>query len=274
MADTVNAAAEVLQMEKDFPPPPPPPVETPKVETPPDKKEVVMDLGNGEVFKGETWEEVAKKLGEGKKHATDKIKELTQRKPVEPEKELKYEALQPKPLSEADVLAIKEGFNADPLAAFRKMFAAETGITPEEDRAQENARREQQARLEAERAFVNAHKDDFVPNAENSQKIYSILQKEGLPVTKRNLEWALQQAGEVVKPQPVSELPPPPPKPTVREIPPPPVSISANFGERVETGPGDGGVDAAEMAKIATLPPAEMKTRIEELFRRGRTSAR
>jgi hypothetical protein len=36
-----------------------------------------LDLGNGEVFKGADWEEVARKLGEGKVHATAFIHELT-----------------------------------------------------------------------------------------------------------------------------------------------------------------------------------------------------
>src|SRR5262249_49336249 len=102
----------------------------------------------------------------------------------------------------------------------------------------------------------------------NARKIYGFLEKEGLPVTKKNLEYAFQELNsEFVRPAVLPPPPVPPVTPSVREVPPPPVAIPANFGERVEV-PANGGMDAAEMQRSATLPPAEMKSRIEAMFRR------
>lgn len=276
---------DALRMGADFAVPPAPPAQPDSTATPqppPTKfvREIDLKDGSGvQHFEAETWEGLVDKLATAQENATRKIKELSQRKPVEPEREVKpiYEVKQP---SESDLMALKEGFNSDPAAAFKKAFEVFTGQSPEayqQERAQYLA---DQKRKQDEVAFLNSHKKDFYNCPENAQKITAFLGKENLQVTKRNLEYAYQNLADDFVKQQISapvvtpELPPPPSKPNVREIPPPPVSIPARFGERPMEAADAGGVNAAEFAKIASLPPDQMKARIEQLFREQRGSAR
>jgi hypothetical protein len=248
----------------------------PTPETPPPSKfvrEIDLKDGSGvQKFEADSWEGLVDKLATAQENATKKIRELSARKPIEPEREVKpaYEIKEP---SAADMLALKEGFEADPAAAFKKAFELYTGQTPEQYQQERGQYLSEKQRKEAENAFLAAHKKDFVNNPENAQKIGEFLTKEQLPVTKKNLEYAFQNLqDDFVKPvqAPAVNLPPPPPVPTVRDIPPPPVTIPARFGDRPMDQNEPGGVNAAEMAQIAQLPPEQMKARIEKLFRKQR----
>jgi hypothetical protein len=250
-----------------------PPSESPKV-----YREIDLKDGSGvQRFEAATYEELVDKLATAQENATRKIRELSQRKPVEPEREVKpaFEVKQPSP---ADMLALKEGFDADPATAIKKAFEMFTGQTPEEYQSERAAYLTDRQRKDAEVKFLASHKD-FYNCPENAQKISELLSKENLQVTKRNLEWAYQNLqDDFVKPNQVpvkveANLPPPP-EPKAREIPPPPVTIPARFGERPMESADLGGVNAAEFAEIAKLPPDQMKARIETLFRGARTSAR
>lgn len=274
-------------MAGDFPAPPPAP---PAVEAPaavvappvPQKFSRDIDLKDGsgvQHFEAESWEGLVDKLATAQENATRKIKELSTRPRIEPERDVPQPRT-PKPLSEAEIIALREASAADPVATFNKLFEAQIGESPEQVRAKLTELDSQKRRVEVELDFIAKHKDDFFNCPENAQKINALFAKEQLQVTKKNLEWAFQELNEsFVKPPgatPQAVLPPPPapPTPTVREIPPPPVTIPANFGERVVPVTEAGGVDAAEMAKIATLPPEQMKARIESLFRQQRGLAR
>lgn len=273
-------------MAKDFPDPPPPPpaaVEAvPPAQPPaaPQKFARDIDLKDGsgvQHFEAETWEGLVDKLATAQENATRKIRELSQRPKVEPEREVPSPRT-PKELSPAEIIALKEA--ADPVAVFEKIFEAKIGMKPDQLLAQMTEFELSKQRQEAERSFVAKHKDDFYNCPENAGKISALLAKENLPVTKRNLEYAYQElANDFVKKEAAvsPNLPPPPVppgQPIVRDIPPPPVTIPANFGERVENRTDAGGVDAAEYATIASLPPDQMKARIEQLFRKQRGSAR
>lgn len=273
-------------MAKDFPDPPVPPSPAaeppvaPSAPAPPQKFTRDIDLKDGsgvQHFEAETWEGLVDKLATAQEHATRKIRELSQRPKIEPEREVAAPK-GPKELSAAELVALKE--SGDPVAIFNKLFEARMGRTPEQVSAELNEFDSTKQRQEAERSFVAKHKDDFYNCPENAQKISAFLNKENLPVTKRNLEYAFQEIGDgfTKKAEPVTaNLPPPPPapgQPVTREIPPPPVTIPANFGERVEVRTDAGGVDAAEYAKIAAMPPDQMKARIEQLFRSQRGQAR
>ena len=262
---------DALRMAAEFTEPPKPPTQ---VDPPAPAKvfrEIDLKDGSGvQRFEAATYEELADKMAEAHKHATVKIRELSQRKPIEPERDVKP-AFELKPPSEADMLALKEGFDADPAAAVKKAFQLFTGQTPEEYQTERAQFAADQQRKQAEVAFLKTHKD-FNNCPENAAKISEFLSKEQLPVTKRNLEYAYQNLEasfvKTVQAGPVDL--PPPPVPTVRDIPPPPVTIPARFGDRPMDTTGIEGVDAAEFAKIATLPAAEMKARIEQLFRKQR----
>ncbi len=248
-------------------------------ETPPPSKfvrEIDLKDGSGvQKFEADSWEGLVDKLATAQENATKKIRELSARKPIEPEREVKpaYEIKEP---SAADMLALKEGFEADPAAAFKKAFELYTGQTPEQYQQERGQYLSEKQRKEAENSFVAAHKKDFYNCPENAQKIGEFLTKEQLPVTKKNLEYAYQNLEADFVRQQVSApvvnpaLPPPPPLPRVQDIPPPPVTIPARFGDRPMDQPDAGGVNAAEMAQIAQLPPEQMKARIEQLFRKQR----
>lgn len=274
---------DALRMAADFTEPPTQ-VEPPKPESapPPAKfsREIPRGDGSGvERFEAATYEELVDKIANSKAEANKFIGELKgelkSKKVIEPERDVKpaYEIKEP---SAADVLALKEGFEADPAAAFKKAFELYTGQTPEQYQQERGQYLSEKQRKEAEVSFVTSHKKDFYNCPENAQKISEFLSKEQLPVTKKNLEYAYQNLADdfvkQVSAPAVADptLPPPPPVPTVREIPPPPVTIPARFGDRPMDQPGDGGVNAAEMAQIATLPPDQMKARIEQLFRKQR----
>jgi hypothetical protein len=264
---------DALRMATEFADAPPAAIQTPPTTPPPAKvfREIDLKDGSGvQRFEADTYEALVDKLATAQENATKKIRELTQRKPIEPEREVKP-AFELKPPSEADMIALKEGFDSDPAAAVKKAFQLFTGQTPEEYQTERAQFAADQQRKQAEVAFLKSHKD-FNNCPENASKISEFLSKEQLPVTKRNLEYAYQNLEEsfvkTVQAQPVTL--PPPPMPTVRDIPPPPVSIPARFGDRPMDTTGIEGVDAAEFAKIATLPAAEMKARIEQLFRKQR----
>lgn len=285
-AGTVGLTAPTTSnsmMSGDFPPPPPAPpaVTTPPVE-PPKKFSRDIDLKDGsgvQHFEADNWEGLVDKLAQAQENATRRIRELSTRTKVEPEREVPQPRT-PKPLTDAELLALKEGFAANPVETFNKLFEAQLGKTPEQVRAELDENAAVKRRQEAEQAFISKHKDDFYNCPENAQKINAFFQKENLPVTKKNLEYAFQELeNDFVKKVAavVPNLPPPPVAPStpvIRETPPPPVSIPANFGERPAMTTEAGGVDAAEMSKIAALPPEQMKARIEQLFRAQRGSAR
>lgn len=275
-------------MQRDFPDPPaPPPVAaTPPIPAPPVQpqkftRDIDLKDGSGvQHFEAESWEGLVDKLAQAQENATRKIRELSTKTRVEPERDIPTPKT-PKALSEAELAAIREGANTDPVGTFNKLFEAHMGATPDQVRAQLNEFDSTKRRQEAETDFIRRHKDDFYNCPENAQKINAFFQKEGLQVTKKNLEFAYQELqNDFVKKEARVDAPPnlpPPPvapgQPIVRDIPPPPVSIPANFGERPVT-PQAGEVDAAEMSKIAALPPEQMKARIEQLFRAQRGSAR
>ena len=139
-AGTVGLTAPVpttSMMAGDFPPPPPAPpaVDPPApVVTPPVPQKFTRDIdlkdGSGvQHFEAESWEGLVDKLATAQENATRKIRELSTRPKIEPERDVP-QSRTPKPLSEAEILAVKEGLTADPVATFNKLFEAQIGESP------------------------------------------------------------------------------------------------------------------------------------------------
>jgi hypothetical protein len=231
-----------------------------------------IDMGDGsgkQVFKASSYEELVDKLAVAQEHASRKIRELSrERKRAEPEKNSSdFQELRSTPLTGNDLPSAQE---------FRRIFQSETGLTPEEFRAHENVRRRREAELEAQSQFVQRHQNEYVPTPENAQKIMRYLERENLPVSKRNLDYAFEELrGEFTSNQsarPVSQdapKPTPPTEPPVRQVSPPPSFMRPSLGGQAQVDTS-GGIDAAEVARISQLPPAEMRARIEQLFRQSR----
>ena len=133
--------------------------------------------------------------------------------------------------------------------------------------------------MRAQQQFVQKHAQEYAPTPENAQKIMRFLERENLPVSKQNLDYAFGELrGELssAKPQDkgapaVAEPQPAPPAP--RQVSPPPSFVRPSLGGRaMEEASGGTDVNSAELARIAQLPPAEMKARIEQIFRQSRTA--
>jgi AraC-like DNA-binding protein len=242
-----------------------------------------IDLGDGagkQVFKAESYEALCDKLADAQANATRKIRELSrERRMREPEKQSSdWAELRPTALK-ADELA---SVQSNPHEHFRRLFQAETGLSPEEFRVRENERRRSEAELSARRDFVRRHQD-YNDSADNGNRIIRFLEEQNLPVSKRNLDYAYEELrGELIGKSPAPAPAPPRQPEAAREpqTPPrnesrstPPSFIRPSLGGRSPV--DEGGASDAEIARIAqssSLP--EMKSRIEAYFRAQRGSAR
>lgn len=252
------------------------PPKAPETPAPKFVREIDLKDGSGvQRFEAESWEGLVDKLAQAQEHATRKIRELgrdTRRR--EPEKQSSdWSELKPQVLKAEDVLQLEK----NPHELFRRMYQAEFGLTPEEARQRENQRRQQEAEISAQNEFVQKHRD-YNPTPQNAEKMMRFLASQNLPVSRRNLDYAFEELRNEMTSQP----PPPPParreeasaEPPARPQPnisSPPAFLRPSLGGRAEAEPG-GGNDAAEIARIAQLPPAEMKARIEQIFRQSRSS--
>ena len=239
-----------------------------------------IDLGDGggkQVFKAASYEALVDKLVEAQTNATRKIREFSRQEKRRPEPETKssdFQELKPGVLKAEDLVQ----FQSNPHEMFRRMFQAEIGISPQEFLVRENERRRQDAEMKAQQHFVQKHAQEYAPTPENAQKIMHFLERENLPISKQNLDYAFGELrGELgsVKPQervapPATEPQPNPPAP--KQVSPPPSFVRPSLGGRAMEEPS-GGIDvpSTEFARIAQLSPAEMKARIEQIFRQSRT---
>jgi hypothetical protein len=232
--------------------------------------------GRKQKFEADTYEGLIDKLVEAQTNATRKLEEFasqTKRVLTPEQRSSDWSEIKTQPL---------EGQDAALVDNFRRMFAAETGMSPDEFRGRENERRRLEAEGRATNDFVRRHLNEYNPVPENAQKIYRFLEQESLPISKRNLDYAYEQLrGELTpKPTPTPTAQPPAAEPggfpeMGRSSPPqmsstPPSFLRPSLGGRPHQDTG-GGIDAAEAARIAQLPPAEMKARIEQIFRQSRS---
>lgn len=254
----------------------------PQPQPQPQKFSREIDLGDGsgkQRFEADSYEALVDKLVTAQTNATRKIQELSRTaRTREPEKESSdWQQVRPEVLKAEDVVQLEK----NPHELFRRMYRAEFGVTPEEARERENVRRRNEAEAAAQNDFVRKH-PDYNPTVQNAQKIMNLLAAQNLPVSRKNLDYAFEELRTELTPQASPPAPPtavreqqPPREPAQQPQPPitssPPSFIRPSLGGRVveETA---GGNDAAEIARIAQLPPAEMKARIEQIFRQSRSS--
>ncbi len=177
-----------------------------------------IDLGDGsgvQVFEASSYEELVEKLAEAQRNATAKIRELNQRlkqRQIEPEKRPEREKPTPRKLSEAEAQEIADQILRDPYQAFNRLFESVTGASATEftktiERVNEIV--DSLAAREAAEQFVIDHEDDYLPSVKNFKAIQSLLNEEGLPITRNNLEYAfnkLSEAGQLEKPKVQAEV--------------------------------------------------------------------
>lgn len=165
----------------------------------PESTELVqeIDLGDGggkQVFKAKTATEMIAKLTKAQENATRKIREqqfqLDRAKRATPDKSPLKQA--PKALSADDKFALAQEFAKDPEAALDKLLAAK-GLTTTELNQMVTDRAVQAA----EQSFLSKHEGvDFLPSPGNAKAMQEFLQKESLPYTAANLEYAFQELSE------------------------------------------------------------------------------
>lgn len=234
----------------DPPAPAPPVVQAPNpTPEPPKEYTATVDLGDGsgpQIFKADSQNGLIEKLVNAQKHATLKIRELAQKAKAKPDKETPIAplAVQPKSLTEQELAEINELAKTNLVAAWRRLYEAETGTKPAEvARAVSESQRAaiHRAAQEAEVSFIADHQEDFDCSPSSGEKIYSFLagctrpvttggyqcprcnkvHDPSFSVTRNNLEYAfetLTEQGVTFMNKPVSQ-PAPTPTPVVQAQP-------------------------------------------------------
>jgi len=156
-----------------------------------------IDLGDGggkQVFKAKSAEEMIAKLTKAQENATRKIREqqfeLQRAKRATPDRTTKLP--QARQLTADEKFALAQEFAKDPDAALDKLLEAK-GV-----KIQNLIARDQRDMIaEAEQTFLSKHEGvDFLPSPGNAKAIQDFLQKESLPYTAANLEYAFQELSE------------------------------------------------------------------------------
>lgn len=247
-----------------------------------------VDLGDGsgvQVFKGASWEEVAKKLAEAQKNATKRIRELSQRPTgLQPENKSLFQPVEYKPrdLTQAEQLRIADDMSQGNMTrAFDQLIESRLGVKPNElangmnllqtlyrDKLEQNATANWSKRHQGE-----YWQFDFIPSL---TRISQKLLEAGYPITETNLEWSYNQlvaAGEILVEEPQDETPAPPPaQPAAppepsRRTPAPTFVVSDRSGQRMDAQVRRPEVDVAALTQ---LPLDQMRTQIEARLKAGR----
>jgi hypothetical protein len=230
------------------PEPPPTPQPAPVVAPnatpePPKEFTATVDLGDGsgpQVFKADSQQGVIDKLVDAQKNATLRIRQLKEKAKAKPDNSRPPETLafQPRTLNEAEAKEINELAKTDIVAAWRRLYEAETGTKPDAigrtvSTSQQFQEKEAAARAEAE--FIADHLEDFDCTPKSGNAIYAFLlgctrvvtdggynckrcgkiHDEPKYTTKNNLEWAFETLTEqgatfMDKPAPAPEPTPVP----------------------------------------------------------------
>ncbi len=245
------------------PPPEPPttplpaPITAPNATPEPPKEFTAkVDLGDGsgpQVFKADSQQGLIDKLVDAQKNATLRIRQLKEKAKAKPDTSRPQEPLayQPRTLNEVEAREINELAKTDIVAAWRRLYEAETGTKPDAigrtvytgQQVQEKA-----AAQQAEAEFIADHIEDFDCTPKSGNAIYAFLAgctravTDGgytckrcgkihdvpLQTTKNNLEYAfetLTEQGAVFMEKPTPE-PAPVVAPIVPVVAPTPVVVA------------------------------------------------
>jgi hypothetical protein len=147
-------------------------------EEPPVKKEFYRDIDNGngviERFSAPSLEELVDKIAEGKRNASIKIRELSQKVKVEDTRTAQQKA--------DDDFVIAERFKKEPKKVVRELW---NEFNREEVEAKQRSE-------EAQTRFVSTH-EDFIANPDNGSRMISEVQRLGYTeITEEGLEKAYQ----------------------------------------------------------------------------------
>jgi hypothetical protein len=261
------------ETEPEKPEPPEQPAEEAASEQAGKKYRREIDLGDGsgvQVFEADTLEELTDKLVEAQAHATRKIRELNQRAKAKVAPDKKREArkpIQPRPLSEEEQFIVGQRFAEMPAKAFETLFESVTGMKPEEFRSRieaVDAINEALSEQQAAEGFILDHVEDYHPSPKNSAAIMQFIEREGLAVTRQNLEYAYQELSSsgLLESAPAA-------KPAGDGQPSKPAAPAASPKKPVSTGlPARGGnrqpvvSDAPSVDELNRLPLEEARERI------------
>jgi hypothetical protein len=254
-----TAPVQVVPQPDPIPAPQPAPVVAPNATPEPPKEFTAkVDLGDGsgpQVFKSDSQQGLIDKLVDAQKNATLRIRQLKEKAKAKPDTTRPQEQLvyQPHTLNEAEIKEINELAKTDIVAAWRRLYEAETGTKPDSlgrtvYTSQQFQEKEAAQRAEAE--FIADHIDDFDCTPKSGNAIYAFLagctravtdggfnckrcgKIHDLPLqtTKNNLEYAFETLTEqgmafMDKPAPIPESAPVV-APTVPIVAPTPVVVA------------------------------------------------
>lgn len=265
----------------------------------------VVAGGRTQRYYGATRTQVSKALSQAQANATIAINDFKKKQTNNPppsdnrqqvpsnyddkpwDTKLPYEPVQFAParsLSDAEVTAILELNQTNPMEAERRMFTAMMGCTPQQLQAvliRMDTMYATQVANSAALEFQANHVDDWDPTPANQRAMSAYLNSRNLPVTLVNLEKAftdLMALGKLTRPKTDEELHTPPASVTtsqvteVEEVAPPPPHESVQH----RPAPGTGTerttqqTDREAVANLTSMPLADMRDTIQSAMKQHR----
>jgi hypothetical protein len=241
-----------------------------------------VDLGDGsgkQVFSADSTEELLDVLTTAQENATRKIQEqqfeLKRASRAKPER-VEPRSFVKKELTADEIFKIANTFPSDPAAAMDAISKAKTGLTFEEIGQFVGEFMQAQLVAKAETTFLLAHQEDYIPSAQNAQRIEKFLADEKLTKTAANLEYAFQELTEggvldVAAPDPSKVAV----KPHTRTKPMSTGLRQSNASAR----PVDPAIEAksavseSEVEEIYKLPVEEARIKMQKLMQRAKASS-
>lgn len=242
-----------------------------------------IDLGDGsgkQVFEAPTEAALLDKLTEAQTHGTRKIRTQQQqlrrlrRAPAAPVAPVTA-PVAPARLTADEEFLLGQSFATNPIQTFERLLEATTGMkstefaqTAEEVRQFKAA----QAGEAAAKDFVADHQGEFAPTPGNERRVLSFLEREGLAMTRDNLEIAFEELSasgllEAAAPAATAVLP--------AVIPPvaPASTVSTGISPQgtVPPVPVSGDPSALNASEVDALPLADARQRILHELHRIRT---
>jgi hypothetical protein len=260
---------------------------------------------SGKTFRyyGKTRTDVTRQLLKAQSHATDKIEEFSSRPApttpapytppanIVPDTRLPYDPVPRKSsrqLSQDEIIRLNELQQSDPVQAYRIVFEATTGYTPE-GFAEVTSRSDSMyaRRIADEAAFQfqanHAEDDSWDPTPGNSALIDAYLKERKWPATLNNFEIAYQdlsRQNRLTKPKPeAADATAPPVSDSASQVeeifepPPPPVSVPSGSAPSParERQPGP---SREEAASYQTMPLDQLRSAITDKLRQQRSGSR
>lgn len=244
------------------------------------RREIDMGDGSGkQVFEASTEAALLDKLTEAQTHGTRKIRQQQrQLKRLRQTPAAPAAAITPAPpanrLTQEEEFMLGQQFAEAPVASFNRLLEATTGMKATEFvQTVEDVRqfKAAQAAEAAAKEFVADHQGEFAPTPANERRVLSFLEKEGLAMTRDNLEIAFDELSASGLLEAVTAAPP------AQQVVIPPVAPAGTVSTGISAqgsgplAPPAGNPSALNASEVDALPLADARQRILYELHRMRT---